>query len=62
MAQYIGARIRNLMDKEVRNCLPAECPRLSLDCKVAATPEIHGKMATFVAKFIKDPKKGIDRS
>lgn len=29
---------------------------------MALTPEIDPRMATFLQKFIRDPKKGIDRS
>ena len=62
VARYVAARIRKPMDKEVRSRLCAECPRPLLAGKVALTPEIYGKMATFITKFIRYPKKGIDQS
>lgn len=62
VAQYVASRIRRPLEKEARNCLRAECPRPSLEGKVAATPDIDPRMATFLQKFVKDPKKGIDKS
>lgn len=62
VAAYMAARLRKPLDKEVRSCLRAECPRPALEGKVAVTPEVDPKMATFLAKFIQDPKRGIDRS
>lgn len=62
VAAYMAARLRKPLDKEVHSCLRAECPRLALEGKVALTPEVDPKMATFLGKFIRDPKKGIDRS
>ncbi|KAJ1203661.1 hypothetical protein NDU88_007445 [Pleurodeles waltl] len=46
----------------MRARLRAECPRPTLPDKVAATPAFDPKMCTFFAKYVKDPKKGIDRS
>ena len=62
VASYVAARLCKPIDKEVRNRLHMECPRHSLEGKVAMTSEIDTKMATFLAKYIRDPKKGIDRS
>ncbi|XP_078514883.1 uncharacterized protein LOC144773614 [Lissotriton helveticus] len=62
VAAYMAARLRKPLDQEVRSCLWAECPRPTLEGKVTVTPEIDAKMSTFLTKFVKDPKKGIDRS
>lgn len=62
VAGYVASRICTPMGKEARSHLRSECPRPSLDGKVAQTPELDPRMVTFLAKFIKDPKKGIDRS
>lgn len=62
MAKYAASRLRKPLDQEVRSRLRAECPRPSLAGKVAVTPEIDPRMATFLSKYIRDPKKGIDRS
>lgn len=62
VAQYVASRIRRPFEAAARGCLRAECPRPSLEGKVAATPDIDPRMATFLQKFVKDPKKGIDRS
>ncbi|KAJ1191928.1 hypothetical protein NDU88_001241 [Pleurodeles waltl] len=59
---YIAARLHMPLDKKVRSCLKAECTRPSFERIVALAPEVDAKMATFVAKFIKDLKKGISRS
>ncbi|KAJ1098703.1 hypothetical protein NDU88_003810 [Pleurodeles waltl] len=59
---YVARKIRQLLDKEVQARLKAECPRPTLPDKVAATPEIDPKMCTFFAKYMRDPKKGIDQS
>ncbi|KAJ1161324.1 hypothetical protein NDU88_001811, partial [Pleurodeles waltl] len=48
--------------QEVRNRLRAECPRPEIRDKVAETPDIDPSMLTFLKKFAKDPKKGIDRA
>lgn len=62
VTEYVALRIRKPLDKDARNCLRAECPRPSLEGKVALTPEIDTRKATFLQKFMRDPKKGIDRS
>ncbi|KAJ1214787.1 hypothetical protein NDU88_002398 [Pleurodeles waltl] len=62
VADYVASKIRQPLDKEVRARLRSECPRRTLPDRVAAMPEIDPKMCTFFAKYVKDPKKGIDRS
>lgn len=62
VSAFMARRLRKPLEKEVRACLRAECPRPVLPGKVATTPEVDQKMATFLQKYIRDPKKGIDRS
>ncbi|KAJ1103503.1 hypothetical protein NDU88_000926 [Pleurodeles waltl] len=62
VANYVQDRLRKSFEKEVRNTLRSECPRPSLLGKVADTPELDPSMATFLRKFAKDPKKGLDRA
>lgn len=62
VAAYMASRLHKPLDKEVRSCLRAECQRPTLEGKVALTPEVDPKMATFLVKFIRDPKKGINHS
>ncbi|KAJ1155522.1 hypothetical protein NDU88_008252 [Pleurodeles waltl] len=62
VANYIQDRLRRSFEKEVRNTLRSECPRPSLLGKVADTPELDPNMTTFLCKFAKDPKKGLDRA
>ncbi|KAJ1172224.1 hypothetical protein NDU88_004072 [Pleurodeles waltl] len=62
VAAYAVGRLRKPLDKEVQNHLKVECPRPSLQDKVALTPKIDTNMETFLGKFIKDPKKGINWS
>ncbi|XP_069088966.1 uncharacterized protein [Pleurodeles waltl] len=62
VAQYVHNNIRKSFDKEVQSRLRAECPRPDLDQKVTDTPDIVPTMVTFMKKFGKDPKKGLDRS
>ncbi|KAJ1148108.1 hypothetical protein NDU88_000948 [Pleurodeles waltl] len=54
--------IRASCDKEVRARLRAECPRPDLEGKVTDTPDIDPTMVTFMKKWAKDPKKGLDRA
>ncbi|XP_078534007.1 uncharacterized protein LOC144820300 [Lissotriton helveticus] len=61
-ADYVAAKLRQPLSQDVRLRLRSECPRPSLPNRVAATPEIDPKLCTFFAKYVKDPKKGIDRS
>ncbi|KAJ1196472.1 hypothetical protein NDU88_000343 [Pleurodeles waltl] len=62
VADYLHDKLRKGFDKEVRNRLRAECPRPEIPDKVAETPDIDPSMLTFLKKFAKDPKKGIDRA
>ncbi|KAJ1170040.1 hypothetical protein NDU88_001921 [Pleurodeles waltl] len=62
VAKYVASQLRMSIDKEFRACLKAEYPRSSLPGKVALTPEPDPRMATFLQKYICDPRKGIDRS
>ncbi|XP_078541642.1 uncharacterized protein LOC144827071 [Lissotriton helveticus] len=61
-AHYVAAKLRQPLSQDVRLRLRSECPRPNLPNRVAATPEIDPKLCTFFAKYIKEPKKGIDRS
>ncbi|XP_078506884.1 uncharacterized protein LOC144767203 [Lissotriton helveticus] len=61
-ADNVAAKIRQPLSQEVRSRLRSECPRPSLPNGVASTPELDPKLCTFFAKYMKDPKKGIDRS
>ncbi|KAJ1208558.1 hypothetical protein NDU88_003942 [Pleurodeles waltl] len=61
-AHYLHDKLRKGFDKEVRNRLRAECPRPEIPDKVAETSDIDPSMLTFLKKFAKDPKKGIDRA
>ncbi|KAJ1091282.1 hypothetical protein NDU88_004409 [Pleurodeles waltl] len=51
VAEYLHGKLRRSFDKEVRNRLRAECPRLELPDKVVETPEIDASMLTFLNKF-----------
>ncbi|KAJ1101202.1 hypothetical protein NDU88_006274 [Pleurodeles waltl] len=62
VADYLHEKLRKSFDKEVRNRVRAECPRPEIPNKVAEMPEIDPSMLTFLNKFAKDPKKGIDRA
>ncbi|KAJ1184984.1 hypothetical protein NDU88_001780 [Pleurodeles waltl] len=62
VAHYVQDRLRKSFKKEVRNTLRSECPRPSLLGKVAEVPELDPSMATFLRKFAKGPKKGLDRA
>ncbi|KAJ1096641.1 hypothetical protein NDU88_001776 [Pleurodeles waltl] len=62
VANYVQDRLRKSFEKEVRNTLRSECPRPSLLGRVADTPELDPNMASFLRKFAKDPKKGLDRA
>ncbi|KAJ1119094.1 hypothetical protein NDU88_007280 [Pleurodeles waltl] len=62
VAHYVQERLRKSFDKDVCNMLRSECYRPSLFCKVADTPELDPSVATFLKKFTKDPKKGLDRA
>lgn len=62
VSAFVAGHLRKPLEKEVRVCLWAECPRPALPGKVATTPEVDLKMATFLQKYVRDPKKGIDRT
>ncbi|KAJ1110965.1 hypothetical protein NDU88_008311 [Pleurodeles waltl] len=62
VAHYVQDRIRKGFDRDVRNTLCSECPRPLLLGKLAETPELDPNMATFIKRFFKDPKKGLDRA
>ncbi|KAJ1205843.1 hypothetical protein NDU88_001268 [Pleurodeles waltl] len=62
IAQYVQDHIRKGFDREVRKTLRSECLRPSLLGRVAETPDLDPNMATFMRKFSKDPKKGVDRA
>ncbi|KAJ1181192.1 hypothetical protein NDU88_006402 [Pleurodeles waltl] len=62
VANYVQDRLRKSFEKEVCNTLRSECPRPSLLGKVAESPELDPSMETFLRKFAKDPKKGLDRA
>ncbi|KAJ1148937.1 hypothetical protein NDU88_001761 [Pleurodeles waltl] len=62
VADYVASKLRQPLDKEIRARLRVECPRPTLPDRVASTPDIDPKMCTFFGKYVKDPKKGIDRS
>lgn len=62
VAAYLHNNIRRSSDKEVRNRLRSECPRPDIPDKVADTPDIDASLLTFLKKFAKNPKKGIDRA
>ncbi|KAJ1109989.1 hypothetical protein NDU88_007345 [Pleurodeles waltl] len=60
--EYVQAHIRHCFDKDVRSRLRSECPRPDFPSKVTETPEIDPTLVTYLKKFSKDPKKGIDRA
>ncbi|KAJ1146000.1 hypothetical protein NDU88_012282 [Pleurodeles waltl] len=60
VALYLQEHIREGFDKDARARLLAECPRPDLEGKVTDTPDIDPKMVTFMKKWAKDPKKGLD--
>ncbi|KAJ1149323.1 hypothetical protein NDU88_002133 [Pleurodeles waltl] len=62
VAEYLQNHIRAGFDKDVRARLCAECPRPDLEGKVTDTPDVDPTMATFLKKWVKDPKKGLDRA
>ncbi|KAJ1139666.1 hypothetical protein NDU88_006033 [Pleurodeles waltl] len=55
-------RLGRSFDKDVRSILRLECPHPSLLGKVANTLELVPSVATFLKKFTKDPKEGLDRA
>ncbi|XP_078528000.1 uncharacterized protein LOC144803687 [Lissotriton helveticus] len=62
VADYVQQYIRHPFDKDVRARLRSECPRPDLADNLADTPEVDPTILTYMTKFSKDPKKGLDRS
>ncbi|KAJ1106391.1 hypothetical protein NDU88_003792 [Pleurodeles waltl] len=62
VAEYLQKHIRASFDKDVRARLRAECPRPELEGKVTDTPDVDPTMVTFLKKWAKDPKKGLNRA
>ncbi|KAJ1093528.1 hypothetical protein NDU88_006628 [Pleurodeles waltl] len=62
VADYMHDKLKKSFNKEVHNRLRAECPRPEILNKVEEMPEIDARLLTFLKKFSKDPKKGIDRA
>ncbi|KAJ1196475.1 hypothetical protein NDU88_000346 [Pleurodeles waltl] len=62
VAEYLQNHIRAGFDKDVRARLRAECPRPELEGKVTDTVDVDPTMVTFLKKWEKDPKKGLDRA
>ncbi|KAJ1114382.1 hypothetical protein NDU88_002620 [Pleurodeles waltl] len=62
VADYVESHIRHGFDKEVQSRLRSECPRLDFSSKVTETPELDPTLVTFLMKYSRDPKKGIDRT
>ncbi|XP_078512122.1 uncharacterized protein LOC144771629 [Lissotriton helveticus] len=62
VAEYVQQHIRQPFEKEVDARLRSECPRPDLGDILADTPEVDPTMVTYLRKFAKDPKKGLDRS
>ncbi|KAJ1133154.1 hypothetical protein NDU88_011451 [Pleurodeles waltl] len=62
VAEYLQKHIRAGFDKDVRARLRAECPSPELEVKVTDTPDVDPTMVTFLKKWAKDPKKGLDRA
>ncbi|KAJ1207762.1 hypothetical protein NDU88_003152 [Pleurodeles waltl] len=60
VVHYVQDRIRKGFDRDVCRTLRSECPCTSLLGKVVETPELDRNLATFMRKFSKDPKKGLD--
>lgn len=61
VAKYLVERMRTPLDKDVRNRLKEDCPRPYVEDRVTATPTLDPAVIN-IAQYIKDPKKGIDRS
>ncbi|KAJ1210870.1 hypothetical protein NDU88_006232 [Pleurodeles waltl] len=61
-AHIYSGRLGKPLDTKVRSRLRAECPRPALEGKVTERHESDPKMTTFLAKFLHNAKKGIDRS
>ena len=62
VVEYMDARLRKPLKKEVRSRLRSECPRPLLKGKASETPEIDPTIVTYMGKYSRDPRKGLDRS
>ncbi|KAJ1120184.1 hypothetical protein NDU88_008358 [Pleurodeles waltl] len=62
VADYVTARLRTPLDKQVRAKLKSECSRPALSSKIAVTPAIDSSLLTFFTKYGKDPRKGVDKA
>ncbi|KAJ1091622.1 hypothetical protein NDU88_004739 [Pleurodeles waltl] len=62
VAHYVQERLRKSFDKDVHSTLHSECPCLSLLGKLLDTPDVDPSVVTFLKKFAKGPKKGLDRA
>lgn len=62
VADYVQSHLRRPYDKDVRARLRSECPRPDLTAKVADTSEVDPTMLTYLRKYSRDPKKGIDQA
>ncbi|KAJ1197479.1 hypothetical protein NDU88_001337 [Pleurodeles waltl] len=60
VTNYVQSHLRQGFDKEVRARLRSECPHPDLAGKVSDTLEVDLTMVTFIKKWAKDPKKGLD--
>ncbi|KAJ1079867.1 hypothetical protein NDU88_000099 [Pleurodeles waltl] len=62
VASYVQSHCRQGFDKDARMRLRSVCPRPDLDGKVSDTPEMDPTLVTFMKKWARDPKKGLDRA
>ncbi|KAJ1137515.1 hypothetical protein NDU88_003913 [Pleurodeles waltl] len=62
VANYVTARLRTPLDKQVRAKLKSECPHPALSSKITATPAIDSSLLTFFTRYGKDPRKGVDKA
>ncbi|KAJ1087503.1 hypothetical protein NDU88_000672 [Pleurodeles waltl] len=62
VAHYVQDRIRKGFDRDVHDTFRSECPRPLLLGKMVEMPELDPNMATFIKRFSKEPKKGLDRA
>ncbi|KAJ1172428.1 hypothetical protein NDU88_004275 [Pleurodeles waltl] len=62
VTHYFQERLRKGFQCEVLNTVRSECPQPSLLGKVTDTPEMDPNMETYLKKFAKDPKKGLDHT
>ncbi|KAJ1099752.1 hypothetical protein NDU88_004850 [Pleurodeles waltl] len=62
VGDYVTARLRTPLDKQVRAKLKSEYPRPALSSKITATPAIDSSLLTFFTRYGKDPRKGVDKA